>query len=103
LKENNSPSKPEKKGDFLYAFYLLCIQLLCHGLLCPPSNFSKQVNLCKRQNKVFCKGHKIWFTGFKAIRPWFDDKLDNAPTSLVQGKPIDPLLFLIALAMILLR
>jgi hypothetical protein len=26
---------------------------------------------------------KIWFTGFKAVRPWFDDKLDNAPTSLV--------------------
>jgi len=27
--------------------------------------------------------HKIWFIGFKVVKPWFADKLDNAPTSLV--------------------
>ncbi len=26
---------------------------------------------------------QIWFPSFMAVRPWFDDKLDNAPTSLV--------------------
>jgi len=26
---------------------------------------------------------QILFIGFQAVRPWFDDKLDNASTSLV--------------------
>jgi hypothetical protein len=39
------------------------------------------MNLCECTNKVFCKCHKIWFTSFKSVRPWFDDKLDNAPNS----------------------
>jgi hypothetical protein len=35
-------------------------------------------------NRVFCREyHKIWFTSFGALRPWFNGKSDNAPTSLV--------------------
>jgi len=37
------------------------------------------MNLCEGGNKMFCKCHKIYFTSFKGIRLWFDDKLDNAP------------------------
>jgi len=52
-KENNSPSKPEKKGSFLYVFYLLCIQLLCHGLLCSPSTSVNQWICTSAQIKCF--------------------------------------------------
>jgi hypothetical protein len=65
-KENNSPSKPEKKGSFFYVFYLLCIQLLCHGFLCPPSTSVHKWICASAQVKCVAN---ITKSGLKVLRP----------------------------------